>query len=207
MYFCPSRRSNTVLVARRPSAEDCSQGCALNDYASATPGNYDDVRRAFTSIDHWYWQSISHISLSGTRLAEKENSMDYQGVITRTFFDKPCRMGQVSDGTSKTMAVSEKRLAINRYQIGDWHDDIGWTDGWDPDIIRFTGVAPAADAIPGAPSSTTRNLGYQFGSAHSAGINTVFADGHVTLISFNVDVETFNAIGHRDDGLAIDSDF
>ena len=36
MYFCPSRRQNIVRVVPA-SAEDCSKGCALNDYASATP--------------------------------------------------------------------------------------------------------------------------------------------------------------------------
>jgi prepilin-type N-terminal cleavage/methylation domain-containing protein len=32
MYFCPSRRTGLVRIAPA-SAEDCSKGCALNDYA------------------------------------------------------------------------------------------------------------------------------------------------------------------------------
>ncbi|MEM7315744.1 MAG: DUF1559 domain-containing protein, partial [Planctomycetota bacterium] len=205
MYFCPSRRSNTIRQTRRPSAEDCSQGCALNDYASASPGGWHDRRRRFNDVQWWFWQGQSHISASGTRLEDMEHSMDYRGVITRSYFDKPSKMGHVKDGTSKTIVISEKRLFTNRYLLGDWHDDIGWTDGWDPDIARFTGLIPAADADD--QQSGTGNLGFQFGSAHSAGINTVFADGHVTLISYGIEAETFNALGHRNDGLQIDFDF
>jgi prepilin-type processing-associated H-X9-DG protein len=41
---------------------------------------------------------------------------------------------------------------------------------------------------------------YQFGSAHPGGINAAFADGSVTGLSFDIDRETFNRLGHRDDG-------
>ena len=36
-----------------------------------------------------------------------------------------------------------------------------------------------------------------FGSAHPGGINAVYADGSVHSISFDVDVEVFNALGSR----------
>ena len=206
MYFCPSRRQLTVRQTRRPSAEDCSQGCALNDYASVSPGNWGGGRRdPINDTDAWYWQGTSHINTE-SGLAERENSMDYRGVITRTFFDRPTRMGQIKDGTSKTIVISEKRLAKNRYLLGDWHDDIGWTDGWDPDIVRFTGFEPAPDADQQGDAGTG-NLGFQFGSAHTVGINAVFADGHVTMITYGIEAETFNALGHRDDGLQIDFEF
>ena len=38
------------------------------------------------------------------------------------------------------------------------------------------------------------------GSAHSGGINAVFADGSVSFISYDVDLETFNRLGNRGDG-------
>ena len=188
MYFCPSRRQNVVRVVPS-SAEDCSQGCALNDYAGATPANVLDTTRL--SHEPWYWQGVSH----GTVAPGKE----YYGVITRTIASPACKSKDIIDGTSKTMVIGEKRLHANRYDLGDWHDDIGWTDGWDPDIMRYTGYPPARDHTPG--SGQAGALGYHFGSAHVNGIHAVFADGHVQPINYSVDVVTFNAMGDRQDGI------
>jgi prepilin-type N-terminal cleavage/methylation domain-containing protein/prepilin-type processing-associated H-X9-DG protein len=44
------------------------------------------------------------------------------------------------------------------------------------------------------------NCGFAFGSAHSSGINVVFADGSVHHIAFGIDQNTFNLLGHRSDG-------
>ncbi len=57
---------------------------------------------------------------------------------------KPCKPRQITDGLSKTMMIGEKRLHTDLYEVGDTHDDIGWTDGWDPDIMRFTGYPARA---------------------------------------------------------------
>ncbi|MCA9185724.1 MAG: DUF1559 domain-containing protein [Pirellulaceae bacterium] len=189
LYFCPSRRQGIVRVVPS-SAEDCSQGCALNDYAGSTPANTLNPTRP--THEPWFWQGTSHGTL-------RPGSMKYYGVITRTYSSDPCKGKDIKDGTSKTMMAGEKRVLINRYDIGDWHDDIGWTDGWDPDIMRYTGYPPAKDDItdPGY-------LGYQFGSAHASFLLSVFADGHVQPINYDIDLVTFNAMGDRQDGLTIE---
>ena len=189
IYFCPSRRDAVVRVIPS-SAEDCGQGCALNDYASATPDN--DLVVSPASHEPWFWQGTAH----GTVTPGKK----YMGIITRTVASEPCRMGKITDGTSKTMMFAEKRVFINRYLLGDWHDDIGWTDGWDPDIIRYTGYPPGRDIAQGAPGDPGGNLGFHFGSAHEPGINTVWGDGHVSVIGYDVDPYNFNLFGHRADG-------
>jgi len=194
MYFCPSRRQSIVRIVPA-SAEDCSKGCALNDYASATPANKLDP--ASPNHEPWFWQGVGH----GTVQAGK----DYYGVITRTIASPPCKDKDITDGLSNTMAIGEKRVLINRYEIGDWCDDIGWTDGWDPDIVRYTGYRPGPDVIEGAPTGPG-DIGYHFGSAHPAGFNVVFADGHVTTLRYEIDLVTFNALGDRRDGLAVTLD-
>jgi prepilin-type N-terminal cleavage/methylation domain-containing protein/prepilin-type processing-associated H-X9-DG protein len=193
LYFCPSRRQNVVRTVPA-SAEDCSQGCALNDYAGSTPANELNLDRL--SHDPWFWQGVTH----GTVRPGK----NYYGVITRTIASEPCRDKDITDGNSKTMMIGEKRIFINRYEIGDWHDDIGWTDGWDPDIMRYTGYPPGPDPQPG--DQFTGTFGYHFGSAHSGFFNAVFADGHVTQIAYDIDLVTFNAMGDRRDGLVITID-
>lgn len=192
MYFCPSRRELTVRIIPA-SAENCGQGCALNDYASATPDNDMDVSRP--SHEPWFWQGVTH----GTVVEGKK----YLGVITRTIASPACTVGKISDGTSKTIMVGEKRVFSNRYQIGDWHDDIGWTDGWDPDIIRYTGYQPGRDVIQGGTGDPGSVIGYYFGSAHGNALHTVFADGHVAKIDYGIELPVFNSMGHRSDGLAV----
>jgi prepilin-type N-terminal cleavage/methylation domain-containing protein len=192
IYNCPSRRNSPVRVVPT-GAEDCSKGCALNDYAGATPDN--DGINGTPNHEPWFWQGVTH----GTVVPGKK----YYGVIVRTLASPPCRAKDIKDGHSKTMMVSEKRLFTNRYEIGDWHDDIGWTDGWDPDIMRYTGYPPDVDVRQGAPGSPGDVLGYHFGSAHTSAMNAVFADGRVTQISYDVNPIVFNSMGDRRDGLTI----
>ena len=194
MYFCPSRRQNIVRVVPA-SAEDCSKGCALNDYASATPANI--LNAAFPNHVPWFWHGVDHIDL-GIVLGKKE----YLGVITRTVASEPCQDKNITDGLSNTMVIGEKRVFIDRYEIGDASDDIGWTDGWDPDIVRYTGYLPGPDIVE-PPTVNTTPFRYHFGSAHPTGFNVVFADGHVTMLNYEIDLVTFNALGDRQDGLTV----
>ncbi len=190
LYFCPSRRQNIVRITAA-AAEDCSKGCALNDYAGVTPSNDGSA-----NTDAWFWQGVTH----GTVVGGKK----YYGVIVRTISSRPTRDKDIIDGHSKTMMVSEKRLYANRYEIGDWHDDVGWTDGWDPDIMRFTGYTPDVDIKQGAPGDPGGGpLGFMFGSAHTTAINAVFADGRVNQIPYEIEQVIFNAMGDRRDGKAI----
>ncbi|TWT97641.1 Fimbrial protein precursor [Botrimarina colliarenosi] len=104
-------------------------------------------------------------------------------------------------------------------------DDRGWADGWDCNNMRTTLFAPRSDndisSPPGksdqssvsrdaqltnlfGPTNACDNAGDWFlGSAHSGGINAVFADGSVQFLSFDIDVENFNRLGHRHDGETI----
>ena len=198
LYFCPSRRQNVVRVIGQ-SAEDCSQGCALNDYAGSTPANILDPLRLHH--DPWFWQGVTHGRVSPTQRVRYRSAfydVNYLGIITRTYATPPCEVRKVTDGLSNTMAIGEKRVYINRYELGDWHDDIGWTDGWDPDIMRYTGYPPGPDVEQ--KRRTPRGWGYHFGAAHPGAFNAVFADGHVTQIRYEIDLAVFNNLGNREDG-------
>ena len=145
------------------------------------------------------------------------------GVIVRTDWSAskkqsfgntpPVTMAMIEDGTSKTLLIGEKRLASSRYETGDWHDDRGWSDGWDPDTIRSTAfpvrqdvIVPSDDqalATAAGGSGVNRFYGFCFGSAHPGGINMSFADGSVHTINYDVDALVFNQLGHRADGAAV----
>ena len=118
------------------------------------------------------------------------------------------------DGLSNTLLVSEKLVRTDLYEGGSWSDDLGWADGWDPDQLRVTGLQPLADTDQfcytpatqnrcGGPAPGNNDV-FMFGSAHPSGINALFGDGAVQLISFDVDVVLFNNLGGRNDEQIVD---
>ena len=124
----------------------------------------------------------------------------------------------MKDGTSKTLLISEKFLPLDNYDGGGPYfdgqirkfegDDRGWSDGWDFDIVRSTGIVPKPDhAIP-ASEYNQGALWWKeritFGSAHSAGIHAVFGDNSVRTVSYEIDRGVFNNLGNRNDGQVVD---
>jgi prepilin-type N-terminal cleavage/methylation domain-containing protein len=169
-YFCPSRGGVRTQGDR-----------VLNDYAGATPADAPNS-----------WDQFWHGNIWGVPTTAR-----YNGVIIRSQTSGcPATMAYIKDGTSNTMIVSEKWLNIDNYGSGDWHDDQGWIDGWDPDVMRYTGFIP----IPDSRGSPYGWDGYQFGSAHVAGINVLLADGSVRMIPYTVNATIWNNLGHRRDG-------
>ena len=173
IYNCPSRRGPTVVDY------NSNLDHALMDYAAAVPGNVNDD----TGTTMW----------QGGDFTEPLDSV-YFGVIVRAKSKSgSVTPARVEDGLSNTFVFGEKRLETLNYSIGDWHDDRGWTDGWDPDVLRVTTISPIRDA----PSGVT---GYEFGGPHPVSMNGAFADGSVHAIAYTIDKAVFNSLGDRRDG-------
>jgi len=110
----------------------------------------------------------------------------------------PTRIADVTDGTSMTLVVSEKRLnlaALGQYQRDD---NEGYTVGWDEDTVRSTLLAPARDF-----RGTDWDPARRFGSSHPSGVNAVFADGSVRAVRFTVPDAVFERLGNRSDGAVV----
>lgn len=128
----------------------------------------------------------------------------FTGELKGKFVDapSPVKVSQITDGTSKTILIGEKYIYPALYQTGSSSDDAGWTDGWDPDVMRSTGVPPLQD---GSTDGMMKEYAdgawpyweFHFGAAHPGSFNAVFADGSVHSISYDIDLEVFNAIGTR----------
>jgi prepilin-type N-terminal cleavage/methylation domain-containing protein len=179
-YFCPSRRRSAAIPAQGNRY--------LMDYASATPAN---------SANSWdqYWM--------GDTWGMSWTGQNYRGVIIRggrpaggagAWVGATVTMTNISDGTSNTLLISEKQLNPAAYDTGDWHDDAGWADGWDPDVVRYTGFLPFPDKRYGNQGGWE---GYRFGSTHVSGIQSLLADGSVRQINYVIDANVFNALGTR----------
>ncbi|TWU22573.1 DUF1559 domain-containing protein [Bythopirellula polymerisocia] len=151
----------------------------------------------------------------------------YQGVIVRTPYRLQGSAGsrggiqyvparnvtqtissaQISDGTSNTLMVSEKFVRPDLYEGDSSSDDRGWSDGWDPDTMRSTCWPPRQDSLSGTTDDTLYGPEadvVDFGSAHPGGINAVFADGSVHVITYDVDPFVFDYLGDREDGQIVD---
>lgn len=125
-------------------------------------------------------------------------------VVTDLGYTPPTKMSRITDGTSKTGVYCEKRVGVNQYAGSSPADDAGWSDGWDFDTVRSTLSPPTPDSgdLPdGFKGSVTA------GSAHPGGLNVAFADGSVRSLNYDIDLETFNQIGHRSDGEVITEDY
>jgi prepilin-type N-terminal cleavage/methylation domain-containing protein len=200
LYFCPSRRGPTQSMKET----DPGYLNGMMDYASATPSKTSDDTQAM--IDFWkgaIWN-----------VAPKQV---YLGMIVRTQSCPPIGFNDVKDGASKTLLISEKFTPFDNYDGGGPYyggqirkfegDDRGWSDGWDYDIVRSTGVPPMQDkSLPAAEY----NIGVYwresitFGSAHSGGIQAAFGDNSVRTISYEIDRDVFNKLGNRNDGQVVD---
>jgi prepilin-type N-terminal cleavage/methylation domain-containing protein/prepilin-type processing-associated H-X9-DG protein len=130
------------------------------------------------------------------------NNLDNgSGAIRANGFGPPLHIADITDGTSATLLVGEKRM--NLFYLGQLprsDDNEGYSAGNDWDTMRNANNPPAPDTNEDSDERGFAN----FGSSHRTGLNVVFADGSVRLISFGIDPTVFSRLGTRADGQPID---
>ncbi|MEX2170745.1 MAG: DUF1559 domain-containing protein [Pirellulales bacterium] len=219
LYNCPSRRGVTLS----------DSGISLVDYAAATAGpsrgeigdeidNYLQDPVAHDKEIFWGCPTcFSGLPGQSTvqQMHQRGTPVQFRGIIQRVDwapgfsaalagrhmgFTKKISFPQILDGSSKTMLVSEKWVHSSLYEGTTQADNFGWADGWDYDTLRSCMFAPVPDTQGDKPSGGVSDPeNYLFGSAHSGVINVLFADNAVQSISYDVDRENFNRMGHRRD--------
>jgi prepilin-type N-terminal cleavage/methylation domain-containing protein len=216
MYFCPSRRAPTRWS--NPAHMEKPESYWLLDYAAVTPGKEDQLDDATLNPgDYWGWHPGDRCRKSLESCIYKvPKDLSFHGIIVRTNFSfdalppgpigntSPTTFARITDGASKTLMISEKRVPPSSYESGGhWADDCGWGDGWDGDNIR-AGFYPAGPDVTVQESGlTSHDYGYCLGSGHAVGVHGVFGDGAVHNINYDVDRYTLNRLSQRDDGEVI----
>jgi len=232
IYFCPSRRGptkstfspqawlmdyasltpiqsrsqlgnstfNALISSTNPNSGACARSWGFWGTRDSSNGGTTGAPRSATEIGSTFqpfWGVIirsSYFVERGSRGATVKQ-LGYGGAV------KP---NMITDGLSKTAVIAEKRLRPSTYKTSEWHDDRGWSDGWDPDTIRLTACWPAVDGdIYVLPNGSQGGSGLEAltaGSAHPNGFTVGFADGSVRVLEYNISLEVFNSLGHRADG-------
>lgn len=100
------------------------------------------------------------------------------------------RMGDIIDGTSNTLMVGEKQIHPTVWGTAGGDNETWNNPGWDEDVIRFSNDMPQADLLH--PDKTQAQFwSRRFGGSHPSGFMVVRADGSVGLISYTIDLATW----------------
>jgi len=213
IYYCPSRRAPTGYGAALFGRSDYA-GCAgiftgnVHELTGDTPappiGFLTNAGEPANERTQWNFGSFpgrGGFIVWGARGAKRT-------------------IAGIPDGTSNTIAAADKAIPQGR-QGADGGDNERWQNsGWDEDNIRYHFV-PKADTDPtnwkfralpsGAPFTqispptneqvpNAQNIWRRyFGSAHTGGINAVFADGSVHFIKFAINPVTYMYLCGVDD--------
>jgi prepilin-type N-terminal cleavage/methylation domain-containing protein len=209
-----------IFLADYAAAQPCTVHCPLGSAGCPNPPpRYDP--NATATLTRAIYDLHAQSFWGGRNWSKPLPTKDYQvydGVIVRTVWNRltkgfltgspgPTKFAKITDGASKTFLVGEKYVRGDLYGGGGWSDDKGWSDGWDLDVMRSTCFPPLQDNNPigwtfRPINSTTDIFGtqadnYYFGSAHTSGFNSVFADGSVHTLNYDIDVALLNALATR----------
>ncbi len=142
----------------------------------------------------------------------------------------PVKVASITDGTTNTLVLGEKFVAIDHYATAaQWGDNNWWGHGNSWITTRNAAHQPRQDA---QESTATKELpvpnfraagingrcgpwglgrvgsggGYYdyWGSAHPGGFNAALSDGSVRTMRYDISLAVLQALSHRADGQVID---
>jgi prepilin-type processing-associated H-X9-DG protein len=138
-------------------------------------------------------------------------------------------MANITDGSSNTLLLGEKFVAIDHYRTAlQWGDNEHWAQGNRWVATRHAIHQPRQDSrettatVEVPPPNAAQNSGncgpwglgpigggggyYDYwGSAHAGGFNAALADGSVRMIRYNIALAVLQGLSHREDGAVVDS--
>ena len=146
----------------------------------------------------------AYISTYGT---SSEGASPHNGMGTDNF-ESRLNIVNVSDGTSNTIMVGERYMALSRYAQDDWGGEpITRGHGWG--ISRRCRGLPVPDSLNltagGAPADGNGAANERLGSAHVTGLGVVYGDGSVRFLPYNLDLTTYRNLCVRNDGAVVNT--
>jgi len=217
---CPSRRISNVLpkpIDGSFYAANCAKGTGAivagrSDYAINTGDRdltYTEVQpggggpspppvqsnHSLTKDFAWAWSVLGEpdVRLPKSATVTEQNVLN---LLTGVSFQRSeVGMKHVSDGTTHTYLIGERYLNPDHYETGlDGADNETWCSGFNNDNFRCGFDLPE-------PDRATVSYSNRFGSSHPAGWHVSWCDGHVELMSYDLEVLVHRGNANRaDDG-------
>jgi prepilin-type N-terminal cleavage/methylation domain-containing protein len=200
-FYCPSHREAKADKGRpsqrnyktydqeiRPS----TQLIGKNDYAACCETNISGDVNPLYGNNSGRRRSAGFIGLTGgpgivAHFWKYERPWDGNKSVR----DRTIRFKDVKDGAAYTIIAGEKRHGNHHIGGNPGDDNEGWACGWDHDVMRRIDLRP----LPNRNESGW----HRFGSSHPGGVNFVFADATVHIVPYDVDMEVYARMGHRQD--------
>jgi prepilin-type N-terminal cleavage/methylation domain-containing protein len=187
-FFCPSRRPPAALPVTGEWLYDIVVDGTVNNVGYAQP--YAHAPGDYCAAA---WNT-NGVTPSGTTF-NCGQPCGWLQPTSPTAPQTPCGIQDITDGTSNTIALGEKRMSRGTLGTYTAYDNEGYTVGWDDDTIRQVDIPPLPDLQIGQED-------LRFGSSHPAGLNVSLLDGSVRFISFSVNQAVFFCLGTKNDGVA-----
>jgi prepilin-type N-terminal cleavage/methylation domain-containing protein len=219
VFYCPSRRAAQPYpwVNQSNVNFDPPPLAGKSDYA----GNVGDLPAlgkdvgptSLAAYDTYPWAYSGPAFVAAVKSQSKNCPTGHTGVI---FQRSTISFNQITDGTSHTYLIGEKNLQIAHYDDGAaLNDDQSMFNGWDKDNVRSTAIAivgvGTVVGYPPTPDSETpdqsSNYQWRFGGPHPGTWISVFCDGSVHSLSYDMQPLIHRDLGNRQDGNIVDASY
>ncbi len=205
-FNCPSRRKAVAYPTREkktyvPTNSGKTDVAPRTDYASCSGRGetHQNAPRKASQLANFKWLDLESIAIIQKTPSGVFQKFYFQaeGII---FQRSEVSIAQIPDGTSHTYLLGEKTVNPDDYEGGyDWSDMESMYSGQGGDCARHTRSLPTQDQ-----AGVIRN-NYIFGSAHPGTWHALFADASVHGISYDIDLQTHQWLGARNDEHAVSS--
>ena len=222
VFYCPTRRAAQPYPhgPREIRNYDPPPLAGKSDYAGnlgSVPLVGKDVGPASLAeydTHKWVYSGPAFVTVANAiakNLLMGSCSTGHTGVI---FQRSTVSFNQITDGTSHTYLYGEKNLRVEDYETGGaGNDDQSMYNGWDKDNVRSTsivilsnGTMVSGSSYPPSPDTPNQTYGeWGFGGPHPGGWMSVFCDGSVHFLSYDMAVLMHRDLGNRQDGNTIDA--
>jgi prepilin-type N-terminal cleavage/methylation domain-containing protein len=191
---CPSRREPKGYPVTEPSINAANPTTESKADYAANGGTLDPFLGSFGDIG-----CLDRYPNCG--FPDIKNGFD--GISTVI---SEVKIGQITDGTSKTCLIGEKYLNPNQYETGSGcTNNNSNTQGNDWDVNRWfpsarrgsTAVQNVDGRRPRKDTPGFEDCTQRFGSAHQLGMNMVFCDNSVRFVEYTIDPVVYAAFGSR----------